>query len=50
MKVGEFLKQKKYAWALLGLMALPAKAQAAVQLYVYLLNLDWDMSVISLSE
>ena len=31
MKVGEFLKQKKYAWAWLGLMALPAKAQAAVQ-------------------
>ena len=31
MKVGEFLKQKKYAWALLGLMALPAKVQTAVQ-------------------
>ncbi|WP_288592828.1 hypothetical protein [uncultured Victivallis sp.] len=31
MKVGEFLKQKKYAWALLGLMALPVKVQAAVQ-------------------
>ena len=25
------MKQKKYAWALLALMALPAKAQAAVQ-------------------
>lgn len=31
MTVGDFLRKKKYAWALLGLMVLPAKAQAAVQ-------------------